>query len=526
MRIVTLIAALILGLLPGLAARGDPSVVAAPATAGMPILAPAPGTSAMNTDFDLPKLGLAGGAAFPLWKAKAIGRNVYFEIQHEGGVLNDPLVSSYINYLGHRLSSVAKGPDMPFHYFVVLDPDINAFALPGAFIGVNTGLITVTRNEDELAGVLAHETAHVVQRHIAREVASSKYNSLINLGILLGAIAVAAAGANPDLAAGALMGAEGGVAQHHINYTRADEMEADRVGIAILGRAHFNPDGMIDFFEYMERQYAMQGYQIPEFLSTHPLDLTRITEAQMRAKDMHVIVAPEDPSYALMRARIRVLTSDNVGATLDYFRSEERSENKLWYREAAVYGMVLCLNRLHDGDQALSLIKPLAAAHPDNVALQLALAESLLAAGQSTAGMHALAQDDTLYPDSVAVTNDYAQALVDAGQPQRAVQVLSPLLDDNTEILNPNLYQLLANAADKSGDSGLALLAMADYFNLRGEYKSALIQLRFALEKKDLSPVRRAQIERRKKTIEEEMKQAKKLGMTGDKGFVARGAAG
>lgn len=516
MRIVTFVAALSLGLLPGLAAGLDVPAQA-PASAQAPIMAPAPGSSAMSSDFDLPKLGLAGGAAFPLWKAKAIGRNIYYEIQREGGVLNDPLVSSYVNYLGHRLSSVANGPDMPFHYFVVLDPEINAFALPGAYIGVNTGLITVTRNEDELAGVLAHETAHVVQRHIARQVADSKYNDLINLGILLGALAVAAA--NPDVAAGALMGAEGGVAQRQINYTRADEMEADRVGIAILGRAHFNPEGMVDFFEYMQREYAMQGYQIPEFLSNHPLDITRITEAEMRAKDMHVVPAPEDPNYALMRARIRVLTSDDLGATLAYFRNEEGTETKPWYREAAVYGMVLCLNRLQEGDQALPLIKPLAQAHPDNLALQLAWAESLLAAGRTATGLHTLAQDTTLYPDSIAVSSAYARALFNAGKPARAVQVLSPLLENGHDVLDPDLYQLLANAADKSGDGGLALLAMADYFDLRGEFHPAMIQLQLALRKKDLSPIRRAQIERRRKELADELKQAKKLGMTQDNGF-------
>lgn len=515
MRVVTLIVALTLGLLPGLAA-GLEVPVQPPVTAPSPTTAPAPDTSVIATDFDLPKLGLAGGAAFPLWKAEAVGRNVYYQIQQEGGVLNDPLVSSYVNYLGHRLSSVANGPDMPFHYFVVLDHEINAFALPGAYIGVNTGLITVTRSEDELAGVLAHETAHVVQRHIARQIAASKYNTLIDIGMLLGAIAVAAA--NPDLAAGALMGAQGGVAQRQINYTRADEMEADRVGIAILGRAHFNPQGMIDFFEYMQREYAMQGYQIPEFLSTHPLDITRVTEAEMRAKDMHVTPAPEDPNYALMRARIRVLTSKNPAGTLDYFRSEERSETRPWYRDAAVYGMVLCLNRLQDGAQALALITPLAQSHSDNVALQLALAESLLAAGRSQAGLRKLAQDNTLYPDNMAVTSDYAQALLNAGNPAQAVQELAPKLVNTNDIFDPDLYQLLATAAEKSGDGGLALLSMANYFALRGQYHAALVQLRMALAKHDLSPIRRAQIERRKKQLEDAFKQAKKLGVIEEDG--------
>jgi beta-barrel assembly-enhancing protease len=508
MRAAVFLAAFAAGLAPAMAANA--ATATAPASVVPAFTATAPSDT---TDYNLPKLGLAGGGAFPLWKSTAIGRLIYYEIQQEDGVMNDPLVAGYVDYLGHRLSSVAGDSDESFHYFPVLDPEVNAFALPGAFIGVNTGLIEVTRNEDELAGVLAHETAHVVQRHIAREVEDSKYNSLVNLAILLGAIAVAAA--NPDMAAGALMGAQGGVLQREINYTRADEMEADRVGISILAKARFAPQGMIEFFEYMQRQYAMQGYQIPEFLSDHPLDITRISEAQIRAKNLHVNPAPEDPNYALMRARIRVLTSDNLDETLDYFRDESKDAHDPWYREAAVYGMALCLNRLNQGKRALELIKPLTAAHSDNIALQLALAESLLTAGETEAGLGALAQDNTLYPSNVAVSMAYARALLDTGNAKQAVAVLSPvtpLLDGNNPIYNPDLYQLLASAANQSGDQALSYLGMANYFAGRGQFHAAIVQLRLGLKLPNLSPLQRQQMETRRTQLESQQKQAKKLG--------------
>ncbi|MGH8426721.1 MAG: M48 family metallopeptidase [Gammaproteobacteria bacterium] len=504
MRLASFLIAFVFGLLPGVAAAGAP----------VPDSAAAAATSSQDVfNLNLPKLGLAGGGAFPLWKAEFIGRQIYYEIQEEGGVLNDPLVASYADYLGHRLSSVANGPDEPFHYFAVLDPEINAFALPGAFVGVNSGLIEATRSEDELAGVLAHETAHVVQRHIAREVADSHYNNLIDLAILLGAIAVAAA--NPDLAAGAITGAEGGVTQRAVNYTRADEMEADRVGISILARAHFNPQGMIEFFEYMEQEYALQGYQIPEFLSDHPLDLTRISEAEERAKNLHVMAAPEDPNYALMKARIRVLTSDDLDATLVYFRTQSKVRSDPWYRKAAVYGEVLCLTQLNEGKQALALIKPLAAAHSDNIALQLALAEAMIAAGQTKAGLEALAQDNALYAPSLPTAMTYARALFNANKFGQTVAVLLPLaqLDGNDPIYDPDLYQLLGSAADKSGNQGLSYLSMANYFAGRGQYRFAIIQLRLGLETPNLSPGRREQMQSLRKQLEADQKQAKKLGV-------------
>ncbi|MGH8225107.1 MAG: beta-barrel assembly-enhancing protease [Gammaproteobacteria bacterium] len=506
-RLRCIVSAAGLALLPGLASgMPEQTTVPAPISAST-ALSTAPATP----DLNLPKLGLAGGGALPLWKAQFIGREIYYAIQGEDGVLNDPLIADYTDHLGHRLSSVADGPDEPFHYFVINDPDVNAFALPGAFIAVYSGLILATRSEDELAGVLAHETAHVVQRHIARQMDDSRYNDLIDIGILLGAIAIAVAA--PDAAAGALMGAQGGIIQRQINYTRTDEMEADRVGIGILAQANFNPEGMVAFFQYMQQQYALQGVQIPEFLSSHPLDITRITEAQMRAKNLHVKPTPENPNYALMRARIRVLLSDDLARTLNFFRTREKMLENPWYRIAAVYGTVLCLNRMDEGKQALALIGPIAQAHSDNVALQLADAESLLAAGDTKAGLAALADDNTLYPSNPAVIMAYARALLNANRPKETLALLAPGLQDAANLLNPDYYRLLASAAAKTGDDALAYLAMAYHFEGRGQYKAAIIQLRLGLDVANLSPARREQMEKMKKKLKADYKMAKNIGI-------------
>lgn len=507
MRAIAFLAAFVAGLAPAASAAITAS---APASAMASLTVQPP---AASTDYNLPQLGIAGGAAFPPWKSAAIGRLMYYELQQEGVVLNDPLVAGYIDYLGHRLSSVSGDTQDTFHYFPLLDPEINSFAAPGGFVAIFTGLITATRNEDELAGVMAHETAHEAQHHINREVADSSYNSLVDLAMLIGAIAVAAA--NPDLAVGALMGAQGGVIQREINYTRADEYEADRVGIAILARAGFNPDGMVEFFEYAQQQYAMNGYQIPQFLADHPLPLARISEAENRAKNLHVVPQPEDPNYALMKARIRVLTSDNLDETLHHFREEAKHDHNDWYRQAAVYGMVLCLTRLNEGARALELIKPLAEAHSDNIALQLGLAEALLAAGHTEDGLAALAQDNTLYPSNIAVAMAYARALLDAGNAKQAIAVLTPvapLIDAASPIYNPDLYQLLASAANQAGDQGLTYLAQANYLVGQGEFKAAIVQVRLGLEVPDLPPMQREQMETLRKQVEAQRKQAKQLG--------------
>ncbi len=460
--------------------------------------------------FNLPRLGVAGGVALPLWKAHIIGQQVYYQIERADGVMNDPLVAGYINYLGHRLSSVAGGPNEPFLYFVVKSPAINAFTLPGAFIGINAGLILATRNEDELAGVMAHETAHAVLRHIARGMAAAPFERLVDIAMLIGALAIGVA--NPDLAIGALMSAQGGAVQRQINYTRADEYAADRVGITILARARFAPEGMVRFFQLMQRNYAFNGYQIPQFLSTHPLDLTRISEAENRARNLHIKPLPEDKNYALMRARIRVLLSKDLYATLKYFRTQAHFQSNPWYRKAAIYGAVLCLIRLDKGQRALRRITPLAKTYPNILALQLARARALLSAGKTRTGLRELASINNLFSGNRAAAMSYAQALLNHDQPQKAARVLDPLVYRNPDGYDPGLYHLLATAANHTGNKTLSYIAMADYFAARGQYKSGIIQLDFAKRRPGLDPVLKERIRLRRQALEKAKKEARKLG--------------
>ncbi|MGH8162275.1 MAG: M48 family metalloprotease [Gammaproteobacteria bacterium] len=504
MRVLAFSLALLLGLLPGIAAA-KAETAPTPASASV---AP-PGISNLN----LPKLGLAGGGALPIWKAQFIGRFIFRQVEGDGGVLNDPLVENYVDHLGHRLSSVADGPNEPFHYFIVKTPAINAVTLPGAYIAVFSGLFLATRHEDELAGVMAHETAHAAQRHIAREMDASRYNDLLSLAEIIGGALI---GIGVGGGAGAIIGLRAGQSAsilHQLAFSRSFEEEADRVGIDILAKAGFNPNGMVEFFQYLEQNYAFNGYDVPEFLSSHPLDLERIADAEMRAKNLHVHPTPESPSYALMRARLRVLASNNLAQTLSYFKTRAKTLSKPWYRKAAIYGQVLCLNRLDSAKQALALIEPLANSRPDIVALQLAEAESLLAAGKTRAGLAALAQDNTLYASSPAVTLAYARALSNNNQSRKVVALLAPGMSDESYQFNPDFYRLLGAAANETGDDALAYLAMAHYYQGRGQYHPAVIQLRLGLKLANLSPQRRQQMEDMKKQLKADHKQAKKLGL-------------
>lgn len=437
-------------------------------------------------ELNLPELGPAGSNVITPQQEAQLGRSVVANIRNQHALLEDPLVTAYIQDVGHRLSSHSDRPDLDFTFFVVNDDDINAFALPGGFIGVNSGLITYTDNEDELAGVMAHEISHITQRHIARQMEGSKLDSLGALAGLLGAIIVGSHNANAGIAA--ISAAQAGIAQHQLSFTRANESEADRVGIKVLARAGFSPEGMVSFFEKMQQQYRLLGYNMPEFLSSHPLDLTRITEAKNRARQYHVPPHADSHSYALMKARIRVLTSTDIDETLRYFRTSD-PENGSWTHRAYIYGEALCLTRQAHPHQAIKLIRGLLK-HDDVLAFHVALADAQIAAGQTKAGLKTFAGAAELFSGSYPLTLMYAKALLDVGQPQRARTMLESLFA--THKPDTGDMQLLAQAAGNSGEGADAHYYMSRYYAMSFKFGDAATQLQLALHTPGIDAYQRA----------------------------------
>jgi beta-barrel assembly-enhancing protease len=255
------------------------------------------GMPARAADPQLPNMGSSAGTIASPEEQRQYGFYMLHELRNQGQVLDDALLTDYINMIGYRLVAYSPKSDQPFTFFVVRDTSINAFALPGGFVGVNAGLITTTANENELAAVLAHEISHVTQQHLVRAVeAEQKYAPLMVLA-MVGAI-VASAHQSPystsNTGVGAIATAEGIAEQMQINFTRADESEADRIGIQTLAKAGFDPDAMADFFERM--QHALRpGFDendVPALLMDHPVTNQRISEARERAEAMRKGVKP------------------------------------------------------------------------------------------------------------------------------------------------------------------------------------------------------------------------------------------
>jgi len=456
---------------------------------------------------DLPDIGSPADSVLTRAKAEAIGRAVLRQMREAGYVLEDPEVAEYVDSIGHRIAATAHDGDLSFHFFVVADDAINAFALPGGYVGVNTGLITATRNESELAGVLSHEVAHVTQKHIARRAAATGRTSILATAAVLAAIVLGATGVAPGEAVeAAVMGAQGAAMQQQINYTRSNEYEADRVGMQYLADAGFDPMGMPSFFEVISRAGGSMGNRVPEFIQTHPLSANRIAETRNRAEKLDRRPARETPMYDLMRARILVLGARSADDALEQFGSllhGQVDDAPAWVR----YGYALALLRAGRAEEAVPILYGLRQQDETLVVYHSALAEAEVLAGRPAEGLFTFQRAMRLFPRNRPLTIRYGEALVRTGHFEEAHAVLLDLF--NNVPPTPAQVRLIANAANAAGDKAEALYYMAEYHLLTGQLPLAVEKLKLALREPSLRDVQRARFQARLDEIEPYLQQSR-----------------
>jgi predicted Zn-dependent protease len=451
--------------------------------------------AAADPRWDLPDIGSPADTVFTRNQAESIGRTVLRQLREQGVVLEDPEVAEYIPALGQRIVPHAHEGEHRFSFFVVNEDAINAFALPGGYIGINTGLITATRSESELAGVLAHEIAHVTQNHIARRIAGTGKTSILATAAILAAILLGAGG---DMVPAVIASAQGLAVQEQINYTRANEYEADRVGLEYLARAEFDPKGMPSFFEVLSRQAALPGSRLPEFLQTHPLSSTRVAETWGRAERIEVREVRESRSYALMRARIEVFNARSADDALVHFEGRVRNQAKA--SSADRYGYGLALLRAGRHAEAVEVFRPLLASDENTVVFHSALGEALILSGRVEEGLAVFERAVLLFPRNRPLVVRHAEALLRAQDFARAHAVLLDLF--NAVRPTPPQVRLIANAADAAGLHAEALFYMAEYHLLNGDLPMAVDKLHLALRQPELQSWQRARFEARLAEIE------------------------
>ena len=468
------------------------------------------------TDQDLPELGSPANAAVSLEDEYQAGLGWFREMGKSGTLLEDPEVSDYIQQIGHSLSSRAEEGQHQFYYFVVRDPVVNAFAMPGGFIAINSGLILSTRNENELAGVMAHETAHVTQRHLVRQLIDQSHAGLVATAAMLAAILLGATAGrgSPDAMEGAILATQGAAIQHQINYTRASEFEADRIGIGTLAAAGYDPLGMASFFGYMSRNSpSPDRVNAVQFLIDHPINSDRVAEARNRAEQIGRIHHEDSLGYQLTRERLRSMVGD-PRVVRDYYASLVKNGAGLSMEER--YGKDVTDIAMRNPAAAIPDLQALVREYPKVTQFYGALGQAYLLNGQLKDSKQTLDKALDLFPRNVPITIRLSEALMRSGENKRA----QLLLDDLFNFVEPTPAQtkLIAKAAKEAGDVADSYYYMSFYYVMNGELKMSAMQLQLALSLPGLDPIQRARFSARLDEIKAAMPKDRKNTVADDNG--------
>lgn len=425
---------------------------------------------------ELPDLGDAARASVSLNQEEQIGRQVMRQMRAEKDFLDDPVITDYLNALGDRLVAASTSPYRQIDFFVVEDSTINAFALPGGHIGVNTGLILAARNESELAGVLGHEIGHEVQNHIARSVLGEKTSMAAALAGLAVAI-LASHSDNPQIAAAAITSGQALAMQNQLTQTQHYEKEADRLGLQTMANAGFDPRGMVQFFKHLMDQERLYDSNVPGFLQSHPMTYERMADLEGRVAQMKYKQHVDSPEFALVQARIRALTSEPRDA-YKYFSALTGQQGEA----AKDYGLALSALRANDKPEAIQAAEHLVKLQKSSMAEDL-LAHVLIETGHLAEGVARLHAAIARYPDYKPLAYAYARALLREGKANDALA----FVNDRQQLWPDDyvLYQLLAECNHALGRHAEEHLAQAEAYIRLDQRPLAIEQLQLARQAGD-----------------------------------------
>lgn len=495
-------------MIPARALRALPALLAA----SLLTLPPAP-VSAQGNPINLPSLGEVAGAELSSTMERKLGEQIMLEVRRDSSYLPDPETVEYLNKLGYRLVSVSPSRALDFVFFPIRDPMLNAFALPGGFIGVHSGLIVAAQSESELASVVGHEIGHVTQRHIARMIERQKDSTAIAIGTLLLAILAARAGGSSsgDLAQAAVLGGQAAAIQQQLNFSREAEREADRVGFQTLQDAGFDPHGMESFFTRLQQGTRIYESAAPAYLRTHPLTVERISDIQNRSRGLPTRQRADSLDFKLVQARLRVLQETSHQGwreQLEYFQGQlkNRTANS---PVAAHYGAAVAALKL--GQPALAASEAAIARKltPESSAmLDKLVAETRWAAAKTPAdkaeALRLAAEAAARFPLSAMSQRAYLDLLHEAGEHQKVVDVLREQQAITRN--DPTYFGLLGRAYSGLDKKSLHHQAVGEMYALMGAKVPAVQQFELARRANDGDFFTMSEVDARLRFLREEVR--------------------
>jgi beta-barrel assembly-enhancing protease len=423
----------------------------------------------------LPDLGDAAQAGLSLPAERKIGESIMREYRRDPDFVDDPEINAYVDSVGQRLVAVSADAGREFEFFVVRDNSINAFAMPGGFVGIHTGLLLAAQSESEFAGVLAHEISHVTQRHIARQL--QKESQLTWAAVAGLVVALLAARSSPQASQAAIMGTQAGAIQAMLNYSRDFEREADRVGFSLMEGSGFDPNGMPAFFERLQRATRLAELNAaPAYLRTHPLTTERMADLQTRAAGVHYRQRPDSIDFQLVRAKLRA-ENGSPGEAVQALENQLK-EGRYSTEAAARYGLATALVRARDFRHAEAQLQTARTEAGSNPMFETLGARIKRESGDPTGAREQLTRAMKDFGRRSYLIYEYAETLQALNSHREVIGMLEGLVRERPH--EARAYQMLAKSHAALGHIAWQHRAQGEYYALSGSLPAAIEQLQLA----------------------------------------------
>ncbi|WP_094752185.1 M48 family metalloprotease [Psychromonas sp. CD1] len=434
---------------------------------------------------DLPDIGTVGAGALSLEQEKEYGWAFNLLANQSLPIIDDPVLNNYINKLGQNLVTHADSVKLPFDFFLINDKEINAAAFLGGNIKINTGLFLYAKNESELAGVLAHEIAHITQRHLARMLEQQSLNNPASMAAMAGSILLALV--SPAAGIAALTTSLAVNAQMQINYTRLHESEADRIGIQTLYNAGYDPDGMANFFNKLAQKYQYTSVP-PAILSTHPLTETRLADARLRADQFPKKKYKVSLDYQLSKARIIVRFGKISAKTAINYYQNQLKNNRYVIKSSAQYGLALAYFNNKETQKAHDIGLKLLQEMPNNLFYLDLITDTSIQLKKTKFAINLLLKEYQLHPTNAVITLNLVIALRANKLNQQAVKILSHFLRKKPQnilahLIAIDIYKVLKNKAKEHAMRAEYLALLGKFRDASEEIGSALIYTQSTLDR-------------------------------------------
>lgn len=453
---------------------------------------------------DLPSLGDASSAIVSPQQEYQLGRAWLGMLRGQVPQLSDPQLKDFVETTVYRLAETSQVQNPRLEFILINSKELNAFAAPGGIVGVNGGLFLNAQTEAEYAAVLAHELAHLSQRHFARGIEAQKRMQVPMLAAMLAGIVIAAAGAG-DAGIATIAGTQAAAIQEQTRFSRQNEQEADRIGIINLQKAGYDPRAMPNMFERLMRQYRFDA-KPPEFLLDHPVTESRIADTRNRAEQEKAGGKEDSLQYQLIRARVALYYEESSGLAAKRFRAQLDENPK---SDPSRYGLAIAQLKGSQINDARETLKPLLAKDPNNITYNLAQAEIDVASNKLADAQQRIDRLKAQFPENYPLSQARVDVLLKQNRPVDAEKDLEQLVKSRPA--DPDVWNLVADVRGLSGDMVGSNRARAEYFALTGNYKQAQQQLEFAKRRSNNNFQLASRIDARQKELSEQERLLKEM---------------